>query len=143
MEKAGKIVAAILCVRAGVRDILGHEGGWEGVKRDHHQQQAIEEEQKMVFALDVPEQPVMVEPHDQNRPEARDVGQQRRPQRQQCRRQPAVRQGVQLGHMDVQRQQRDSDGEHAVAERLHAGSFFFGSYRRPPEYGFNKTLRRG
>ncbi len=97
-------------VRAG--QVLGHERGGKR-DRDHaHEQEQVEHEQRPVDETDVPEQRVVVHPHDADGQEAHHVSGVLRPRAAQHR----VAEAPLAYGQQVEDQHRDGDGEDAVAE---------------------------
>jgi hypothetical protein len=79
----------------------------------------VQEQQRPVYHADGPDQHVVVDPHDADHEEADQVGQEGRPFLVQLIRQGAV--SGRPGDGEIEREQRDRDGEDAVAERLEPG----------------------
>ena len=98
-------------------EVIRQNRGWKRQPGDAEEQQQIERDQSIVFLVDETEQSVVIQPHDSDRHEAGEESQIRWPERQQ--RLPK-RAAIGFGNLDRQNQQRDGDGEHAVAERLDA-----------------------
>ena len=83
---------------------------------DHEEeQQKVREEQHAVHVGELPEERVVVHPHDADHEEAHNVGRERRPLMGQLVEQRAISWS---GHRQVQGEQGDGHCEHSVAERL-------------------------
>jgi hypothetical protein len=110
-ERRGQLV---LLRAEGVRDDRCRER-YEG---HAHQQQQVQNQQRVVDADDVLEDVVVVDPHDADAEEADHVAEVRRPETDQRFTEVLAR--LDVGHADLDDQQRDRDREDAVAERLQA-----------------------
>ena len=89
-------------------------------KSNSQEQKQVEEQQPVVRLANVVEQPMVVHPHDPDKGEADQEGKISRPLPQQRRAQVAI---LRHGNLQVEDQQRDRDGVHAVREGFDAGRF--------------------
>src|SRR5438874_3758758 len=92
--------------------------------RHSHEQQQIQDHQRVVRALDVVEQAMMVDPHDADKSEANNERHVSRPLPQQQRRQRHFADVAFVGDLQLQHQQRDGDGKNAVGKSLDARCLF-------------------
>lgn len=99
----------------------GHQRGGKRNRRDSKQQKPVEQQKRVVDLPDMGEQPVMVEPHDEDSEKTRKIayvcGPLVRQEREQRR---AMSQFLRTRHFEVQHQQGNSYRKNAVAERLNA-----------------------
>ncbi len=72
----------------------------------------------MIHSLDLLEEIVVVEPHDEDRRETRQIGEIDRPLMAERTQKGSPAQISRVRHFDIQHEQRDRDRDHAVAERL-------------------------
>jgi hypothetical protein len=91
-----------------------------------HQSQ-VQQQQSVVCLSDMRKQSMVVDPHDADEGEADEERQERWPL---AREFGGQSRGVSAGDFDLEDQQRNGDGEHAIRERLQARSF--GSQGKSP-----------
>ena len=82
----------------------------------------------MILAPDMLKQSVMVHPHDKHCQKAGDIRQVRRPLMYQHRAELDRIQFILRRHMNVQRQQRNRNGKHAVTEGLNPSGIVIHPY---------------
>ena len=94
------------------RDQVGHERQ----HRDRHQQQQVEDQDRVVGGAQPADHRVVVDPDDPDRQERHDIGRVLGPVAEQRVSERVMR--LDLRDVDPEHQQRDRDREHAVRERL-------------------------
>jgi hypothetical protein len=94
--------------------VLGDQRGREGDGHNPHQQEEVTHEQRPVHLRYLGQQGVVVHPHDPDGQEADHVGEVVRPV---VSEHPGA-EPLSADRQQVEDEDRDGDGEHAVAERL-------------------------
>src|SRR5262249_13532917 len=101
--------------------VLCEHGRRERNERDHHQEEHVHDQELPIGPPDVLEHRVVVRPHDAEHEEAERVTQVGRPEGAERRPETAERADwLRRRGLDLEEEERDRDGEDAVAEGLEA-----------------------
>ena len=103
---------------------LGQDLGRKRQERNDHEEREIHKNDAVRHVFDFAEEGVMIDPHDADGGETRDVDKILRPQGEQSMRDAVIGRRSKFRRLKPQDQQRDGDREHAVAERFDTGRTF-------------------
>src|SRR5262249_40089318 len=98
----------------------GQQPSWKRHNGDPHEQQSIEQQERVINAVNKGEHVMMADPHEEYGDEADDVGQIGWPLLVQGLEQCLTFQLAGQWHSDVEYEQCNGDGKHAVAEGFKA-----------------------
>jgi hypothetical protein len=101
-------------VGQGAVQFLPHYLRWERYKGDHQQEHQVQHEEAVVRGADAPEHLMVIEPQDPDQREADDEGDVAGP----LLGQSVGERTALLVHADLDDQERDGDGKHAIGEGL-------------------------